>query len=151
MTVACSHFIIRTQKLLNGLHFCRRFHNYKIFCHYTFPNLSVNKRDNRGSLYTIFWIDASDFKNRSCKIYKCGKVLNFAGPYSITLAIVYTGNYFNDRPMYGIDVVTDVEFKTISSDYISTISNDRIIITKDHSYFEQMINEVLYKIDNYID
>lgn len=106
--------------------------------------------------YYIVWKKNDYFDDnistiRSGKIYKCGKVLNFAGPYSITLAIVYTGNYFNDLPMYGINVVNDVDFKTISSDYISTISNDRIIVTKDHSYFEQMINEVIYKIDNYID
>lgn len=88
---------------------------------------------------------------KSGKIYKCAKVLNFAGPFSITLAIVYTSNYFNDRPMYGIDVVTDIEFKTISSDYASILSDDNIIVTKDNSYFEQMINEVIYKIYNYID
>lgn len=85
------------------------------------------------------------------KIYKCAKVLNFAGPFSITLGIVYTGNYFNDQPMYGIDVVTDIEFKTISSDYTSIVSDDKIIVTKDNSYFVQMINEVIYKINNYSD
>jgi hypothetical protein len=83
------------------------------------------------------------------KIYKCGKILKFAGPYSITMAIVHTGNYFNDRPMYGIDIVTGVEFKNISSDFIDTIANDTIIVTKDPSYFEQLKNEVLYQIDNY--
>lgn len=85
------------------------------------------------------------------KIYKCGKILNFAGPYSITMAIVHTGNYFDDRPTYGIDIVKNIEFTNISSDYIDRIAKDKIIVTKDPSYFEQLKNEVLCQIDTYIE
>jgi hypothetical protein len=67
------------------------------------------------------------------------------------MAIVHTGNYFDDRPTYGIDIVNNIDFKNISSDYIDRIAKDKIIVTKDPSYFEQLKNEVLSQIDNYIE
>lgn len=84
------------------------------------------------------------------KIYKVGKILHFGGPFDITLFNVHTGNYFDDRPLYGMDVVRGVELKNIISDYnIFARNNDELFVTKDPSYFEQLKNEVLYQIDNY--
>lgn len=87
------------------------------------------------------------------KSYRAAKILGFGGPFSITMFIVYTGNYFDDRPTHGMDLMKGCELKNICPSSYNFIGNgkDNVIVTKDCTLFEQLKSEVLYQIDNYND
>ena len=85
------------------------------------------------------------------EVYRVGKVLDFAGPYDITLFNVYTGNYFDDQPTYGMGVSKSVELRNIapSSYNLAGSHHDEIYITKDPTLFNELKEKVLHQIDYY--
>ena len=85
------------------------------------------------------------------EVYRVGKVLDFAGPYDITLFNVYTGNYFDDQPTYGMTVSQRVELRNIAPSSYNVFSSreDEIYVTKDPTLFNELKEKVLHQIDFY--
>lgn len=85
------------------------------------------------------------------EVYRVGKVLDFAGPYDITLFNVYIGNYFDDQPTYGMTVSQKMEINNIapSSYNLTSSGKDKIYVTKDPTLFNELKEKVLHQIDYY--
>lgn len=83
-------------------------------------------------------------------IYQVGKILRVEGPFDFTTFEVHVGNYFNDTPMYGMDIISNLSIWDLNPEKRAYSSRkEDIILTKDPTYFEQLKNEILSKTDNY--
>lgn len=84
-------------------------------------------------------------------IFAVSKILAIEGPYDITTFDVTCGTYFDDRELYSMNVINNVEMNQITENDDWWFSNKRyrLIATKDATEFERIKNKVLEQITNY--
>ena len=84
-------------------------------------------------------------------IFAVSKILAIEGPYNITTFDVTCGTYFDDRELYSMNVVNNVEMNQITEndDWMFSNKRYRLIATKDATEFERIKNKVLEQITNY--